>query len=58
MATSGPLRVKVELDDGSLMVPAGMLEAIGEEVDASGGLTVARCQVLVEKWGKDQGERA
>jgi hypothetical protein len=45
----------IQLDDGSLLVPRAMLEALGDEYDARGGLTVSRAQVLVEKWEKESG---
>lgn len=41
---------QVNLDDGSLFVPAEYLDAIREEYNARGTLTVARAQVLIEKW--------
>ncbi len=43
---------QVQLDDGSLFVPTAYLDAIGEEYDARGALTVAEAQVLIEKWNK------
>lgn len=52
-------RVKVELDDGSLLVPREFVEAVGEEYDARGGaLTVAQAQVLIEKWANPPKVRA
>ena len=52
------VRVQMELDDGSLSVPRSMVESLNDEYDARGRLTVSQAQVLVEKWGKAQGDRA
>lgn len=44
-------RVRVELDDGTLLVQSDYVAAVAEEFDARGGaLTVAQAQILVEKW--------
>lgn len=43
---------QVRLDDGSLFVPTEYIEAIGEEYDARGTLTVTQAQALIEKWSK------
>lgn len=50
--------VEVFLDDGSFRVPREYVEAIGEEYDERGHLTVAQAASLVEKWGKQCGNRA
>ena len=56
---NGSNALLVQLDDGSLLVPRAYVEAVCEEYDARGGaLSVSQAQVLVEKWGKAQGERA
>lgn len=48
-------RVRVDLDDGSLLVPRQFVEAVVEEYDArSGTLSVTQAQVLVEKWANPQ----
>ena len=42
----------VELDDGSFFVPVEFLDAIREEKEARGSLTVAQAASLCEKWAK------
>lgn len=45
--------MSVELDNGILMVPRSMLDAIGEEYDQRGRMTVEQAQVMIERWSKD-----
>lgn len=44
--------VEIHLDDGSFFAPRQFLEAIGEEYDARGHLTVAEAASLCEKWSR------
>lgn len=48
-----PERIRVELEDGSLLVPAEYVAALGEEYDEMGPIGVAQAQVLVERWQRE-----
>lgn len=46
-------RVRMQLEDGILLVPRDYIEAVAEEyADRNGTLTVSQAQVLIEKWAK------